>query len=178
MKAFFGIIVILVLIGVGMGMQNVVESKKSKGDINTFEECVEAGNPILESYPEQCITKDGRTFIHDIGNELDKLDLIRIQNPRPGTTISSPLIITGEARGYWFFEANFPVLLINSSGMILAEGFATTKDDWMTEEFIFFEAQLEFEDINGTKSGRLFLKNANVSGLPENEDALEIPIKF
>jgi eight-cysteine-cluster-containing protein len=31
-------------------------------DINSYEECVAAGYPILESYPEQCMTPDGRSF--------------------------------------------------------------------------------------------------------------------
>lgn len=34
--------------------------------INSFAECADAGYPILESYPEQCKTPDGRTFIKDI----------------------------------------------------------------------------------------------------------------
>jgi|GEM_PF-1242619 len=37
-------------------------------DINSFEECVDAGYPILESYPRQCRTPDGKNFIslHDL----------------------------------------------------------------------------------------------------------------
>ncbi len=33
--------------------------------INTFEECVAAGYPIMESYPEQCATPDGVTFVKE-----------------------------------------------------------------------------------------------------------------
>lgn len=36
-------------------------NKKSSEAINTFEACVAAGNPIMESYPEQC-SADGKTF--------------------------------------------------------------------------------------------------------------------
>lgn len=31
--------------------------------INSFEDCVRAGNPVMESYPPQCRTSDGRTFV-------------------------------------------------------------------------------------------------------------------
>jgi hypothetical protein len=31
--------------------------------ISSFEECVAAGYPALESYPEQCVTKDGKHFV-------------------------------------------------------------------------------------------------------------------
>jgi len=34
----------------------------NKDVITSFADCVEAGNPIMESYPEQCRTKDGRHF--------------------------------------------------------------------------------------------------------------------
>ena len=34
--------------------------------ISNFDECAAAGNPIMESYPEQCRTPDGRTFVRDI----------------------------------------------------------------------------------------------------------------
>ena len=45
--------------------------------LNSFEECIGAGYLILESYPRQCKTPDGRTFIEDIGNELEKINLIQ-----------------------------------------------------------------------------------------------------
>ncbi|MBY0539367.1 hypothetical protein K2P56_02955 [Patescibacteria group bacterium] len=31
--------------------------------IGTFEECVAAGNPVMETYPPQCRTPDGRLFV-------------------------------------------------------------------------------------------------------------------
>jgi hypothetical protein len=34
--------------------------------ISNFQECAAAGNPVMESYPRQCATKDGRTFIEDV----------------------------------------------------------------------------------------------------------------
>lgn len=40
--------------------------------IDNFEECVAAGYPVLESYPEQCRTRDGRTFTKDISEELQQ----------------------------------------------------------------------------------------------------------
>ena len=75
--------------------------------IANFEQCAAAGYAIMESYPERCQTPGGSTFTRNIGNELEKFDLIQAINPRPGQVITSPIIITGQARGYWFFEASF-----------------------------------------------------------------------
>lgn len=141
-----------------------------------FDSCVALGNPILESYPEQCIA-NGETFVRDIGNELEKSDLIRTIHPRPGEKITSPLEITGEARGYWFFEASFPFELIDGEGALVAQGVATAGGEWMTEEFVPFTATLTFEKPT-TLAGTLILKKDNPSGLPEHDDALIVPIKF
>jgi len=33
--------------------------------ITNFEECAAAGNPVMESYPEQCMA-DGQTFVREV----------------------------------------------------------------------------------------------------------------
>jgi len=142
-----------------------------------FESCVASQKIISQIYPPQCITKDGRVFVEDIGNELEKSDLIRVSFPRPGGKIGSPFVIKGEARGYWFFEASFPVRLIDSSGVLLAQGIATAKDEWMTENFVPFEATLLFEKPT-TINGKIILMKDNPSGLKEHDDSLEIPVIF
>lgn len=38
-------------------------------NVATFEECAAAGNPVMESYPRQCRTTDGRIFVEEIANE-------------------------------------------------------------------------------------------------------------
>lgn len=117
-----------------------------------------------------------------VGNEREKMDLIRIISPRPHGVIASPLVISGEARGNWFFEASFPVFLTDWDGKIIAQGIATAQDEWMTTEFVPYTATLNFDtkDISGNYSdrGTLILKKDNPSGLPEHDDALEIPVRF
>ncbi|MFA5644537.1 MAG: Gmad2 immunoglobulin-like domain-containing protein [Patescibacteria group bacterium] len=146
--------------------------------IDDFISCLEAGNPIMESYPRQCRSNDGSLFIEDIGNTLEKSDLIRIDFPLPNSEISSPLEISGTARGLWYFEASFPITLVDSKGNIIVESFATAQDDWMTEEFVPFLSQLEFSSPASGSRGKLILKKDNPSGLVEHDDFLEIPVIF
>lgn len=40
-------------------------------DIKNFEECERAGYPVLETYPRQCKTPDGRTFTEKIEKITD-----------------------------------------------------------------------------------------------------------
>ncbi|MCK5044890.1 GerMN domain-containing protein [Candidatus Parcubacteria bacterium] len=145
-------------------------------DINNFEECVSAGYSVMESYPRRC-EMDGKIFTEDIGNELEKLDLIKVDNPRPNQAIESPLYITGEARGFWFFEADFPVKLFDDNGFLLGVTPAQASGDWMTEDFVAFKATLLFA-VPSTPKGKLVLEKDNPSGLPEHADELIIPIYF
>lgn len=153
--------------------------------VTDFTSCMNAGLPVMESYPRQCRYGD-QLFVEEIGNELEKSDLIRLDSPRPNQSILSPLTISGEARGTWFFEATFPVTLTNWDGLIIAEGYATAQDEWMTEDFVPFTATLEFDSpvFDGSdaehfsRRGALILQKDNPSNLPEYDDALEIPIYF
>lgn len=145
--------------------------------VNSFEECVAKGYPAMESYPRQCKTPDGKTFTEDIGNELEKKDLIIVSNPRPSDVVKSPLEIKGEARGTWFFEASFPIKLLDKNGNELGTAIAQAKSDWMTTEFVPFEATLEFPTPSIEK-GTLILEKDNPSGLLQNADQLIIPVRF
>lgn len=145
--------------------------------VNNFEDCATTGKPVMESYPRQC-SYGSKIFTENIGNELEKMDLVRLETPRPNQTIKSPLTLKGQARGTWFFEASFPVVLTDWDGKIIGEGIAQAKGDWMTAEFVPFEATLTFlADKNAySNKGTLILRKDNPSGLPEHEDALEIPM--
>jgi ribonuclease BN (tRNA processing enzyme) len=103
--------------------------------------------------------------------------MIRISSPRPNDTVKSPLKITGEARGFWFNEASFPIKIYGADGKELGTAIASAKSDWMTEEFVPFEATLTFEAPKSGK-GTLVLQKDNPSGLPKNDDSLKVPVKF
>lgn len=107
-------------------------------------------------------------------------DLIRLDQPTRNAAVASPLTVTGEARGAWYFEGVFPVVLTDWDGRIIAEANAHAQGEWMTEDFVPFEAVLNF-DISSNRvrdNGSLILQRSNPSGLPENDAALEIPVLF
>ncbi len=144
--------------------------------ITNFEECA-AKYAVMESYPGQCMIPGGASFVEDIGNEIEKIDIIRINTPRPNLVIESPLEITGEARGTWFFEGDFPIRLLNEEGNEIAVAIAQAAGEWMVEDFVAFTATLEFSAGQHVR-GLLILEKDNPSGMPENDDALFVPVKF
>jgi len=102
---------------------------------------------------------------------------IRVTAPSAGALIATPLTVAGEARGSWYFEASFPVRLVDGSGRQLAIVPAQAKGEWMTSNFVPFEVQLSFTPPPGG-GGFLILQKDNPSGLPEHADSLVIPVRF
>lgn len=103
---------------------------------------------------------------------------VRMDSPLPGGTVTtSPLEVSGSARGWWFFEASFPIELQDSDGNVLGSTIAQAQGEWMTDEFVPFTASLEFT-LPETATGTLILKKDNPSGLPENEAEVHLPVSF
>ncbi|MBI5816882.1 MAG: hypothetical protein HZB09_00450 [Candidatus Yonathbacteria bacterium] len=102
---------------------------------------------------------------------------VRLITPKPNDEIENLLIVQGEARGNWYFEASFPVRLLDGNGKEIAVTPARAIGDWMTTNFVPFRAKLMFIAPN-TKEGTLVLQKDNPSGLPENAGEVKIPIHF
>ncbi len=120
----------------------------------------------LENYPSPSL-------------QLKKEISIIVSSPEPDQKISSPLKVSGIAKGGWFFEAGFPVRLLDTEGNLLASASARAQGEWMTENFVPFEAELIF-DSKGKSNDRgfLILERANPSNLPENSEQISVPVEF
>lgn len=160
--------------------------------IRSFEDCKKAGYQIMESFPEKCSTPDGRVFTNMVATSTPVGGAtstpvygtstpaahpnIRVDTVSPNQLVSSPLTITGEAR-MWYFEASFPVELVDGNGKRLAIGPAQAQGEWMTSAFVPFRITLTFPKPT-TATGTLIFRNDNPSGLPENSQEYRIPVRF
>jgi hypothetical protein len=103
--------------------------------------------------------------------------MITVSTPLPNTKVTSPLHLTGSARGMWYFEASFPVKLVDANGNMLAQTPAQAQGEWMTENFVPFTATLTWATTT-TSTGTLIFMRDNPSGSPENDAQIEIPVTF
>jgi len=99
---------------------------------------------------------------------------IQVYNVKSGDSIESPFIVEGKAKA-WYFEATFPVKLVDEQGKVLLETYAQAQGDWMTAEFAPFKSALEFEVEADTKANLILMKD-NPSGLSENDEQISIPV--
>jgi hypothetical protein len=91
--------------------------------------------------------------------------------------VTSPLIVTGEARGTWYFEASFPVFLLDANRAEVAVVPAQAQGEWMTENFVPFITTLNFTPP-ATDTGFVVFKKDNPSGLPEHDASVEVLVRF
>lgn len=153
--------------------------------VSNFGECEAFGYPVAESYPRQCRTPDGRVFYEEYSSDPgDPLvspqpssEKIILYTPGEEDTITSPLVIKGEALGSWFWEGTFRIELQNRVGTVLASTFASAEEPWMQDDYVSFSAKLDFDPTLGTSGFLVFIKE-NPSGLPENDDSYSIPISI
>lgn len=107
----------------------------------------------------------------------DNTDMIKVLSPLRNTIVSGPIEIRGEARGGWYFEADFPIKLYDSAGNLLASAVASAQSDWMTEDFVPFKATIDYTLLEES-DGVLVLEKDNPSGLVENHDEIRVPLRL
>ena len=152
---------------------NILDQSKS-----TSEEIDATDNESQDTTDKDNTDTEVNTSSDEEINKTDDLsDQIKVTYPIPDQLITSPLTITGEARGAWFFEGNFSVSLLDSNKNVLALHYAKTNEEWMTEDFISFTSTIEFDDPQ-TAAGFLILDKNNPSDIRELDAQLIIPVRF
>ena len=84
-------VIILICVGVAGSIFYFIHFKQQK-DVTSFEECVKAGYQELYSYPIQCRTPDGRTFVQKLNPEQKK----QIQPPSSSGPTEGDNYVPGE----------------------------------------------------------------------------------
>lgn len=111
-------------------------------------------------------------------------DLIEVELPYPDAVVGKEFSVIGKARGFWFFEASFPVQVLDKDSNVLATAVAQAQKDpftgeinWMTENFVPFRADVKVP-LSYIGPATLVLKKDNPSGLPENDASFSFPINI
>ena len=146
--------------------------------VTSFQSCVAAGLPVTGSNPRQCKTTDGRTYAEEIAPQItythSSADMVIVDSPFPGAVTGKDFSVTGKARGTWFFEASFPVKVLDKDGNVLASGPAQASGDWMTTEFVPFSIHLTIPQSYIGPATLVIMKD-NPSGMPANDASLSFP---
>lgn len=174
------IVVILIL-----GKDSILPKKQESTSTSTtpvvmsFNDCANAGYPVMESYPRQCRTPDGRLFAEEKAPSIPTYinatsGQIMVDTPKPDSVTGKEFLVTGTARG-WYFEGSFPVEVLDKNGKRLVIVPAQAQSDWMTSLPVKFKATIKVpESYIGPAT--IVLRKDNPSGLPENDASMSYPI--
>lgn len=134
--------------------------------ITSFEDCKKAGYPVMESYPEQCRTPDGKVFVQIISPAND--------NPIPNSRVKGEGEMCGGIAGFICaeglkcqMEGNYP----DAGGICVKEAAATTKAGVLNgscggENKQVCEKGLTCTyDLNGSNIGTCAKPNPNQGGM-------------
>ena len=103
---------------------------------------------------------------------------LQISLPQANAIVTSPAAIEGTVTGGgWFFEASFPIKILDSDGTVLGQGTAQALSDWMSTGTVPFSASIPFTTPHDATGTIVFSKD-NPSGAPENDMSFSIPISF
>ena len=133
---------------------------------------IEHGRPSAAMPTSPC---PGTQTTDETGGAEDNHNMVQVTFPPSGAEVASPLIVRGEARGPWYFEASFPVRLVDAQGNVISSSIAEAQGEWMTEDFVPFTANLDFS-VTAPTNAELVLVKDNPSGLPENDAEIRQPI--
>lgn len=106
------------------------------------------------------------------------VDEIVVDFPTAGSSVSSPVTLSGRARGPWYFEASAPVVVMDATGEVIGSGYVTADGEWMTTEFVPFSGTVTFNNANDSEGGAIVFMNDNPSGDESRAKYVAIPVYF
>lgn len=121
------------------------------------------------------VGEKGGNLLPMVGKQAPQGEII-IERPRVGDKISSPISVSGRARGRWFSEATAPVMVIDVNGKVLGRGSVTAQGDWMTASgTVPFSGTVSFTGKTADQGAVVFM-NDNPSGLEANALYYAVPV--
>jgi hypothetical protein len=154
---------------------------------NNDADCAKEGESIGAVVPDAKLRKccDGLTPVvpkNIVGTQGICRKTVDVNFPAENQAVSSPVSISGQVRGTWFFEGSFPVEVYDDSNELLGSGTAqfvpsAEEPEWMTKDFVNFSGSIKFLNTSAT-SGYILFKKDNPSGLTENDESFKLSIKF
>lgn len=143
----------------------LAKSKEDKkNNVNSYDECVKAGNPILESFPEQCKTPDGKTFVNSSAVSTSTSTTSSNTNSSSSTSENSSSSSSAESVTVKVYFSKDPSSM-DDPNVVVAVDRTTTRTDIATfaiEELI--DGPSATEQVNGLFTPLVFTGASSCSG--------------
>lgn len=168
-KTIVSLILVIILIIIAGAIMVFTSDEYRVEGVTSFEECVQRGNPIMESYPRQCRAGD-KTFVENV-SQSPAANII-VTSPAPNEQIGTTLVVRGQARVY---EGTVLYTLKDSAGKVLKTGFTTAAAE-ETGTFGPFEISTTYTK-SSTAAGSLEVYSESAEN-GQVQDLVTIPVTF
>ncbi len=172
------VFVIIIFLGTSKYFKDHSPDQKQTPILN-YQDCINTDNTVTNSIEGTCTTQDGRIFAKEraVIAKYDNasIDDIILETPKPGDVTGKRFLIRGKARGMWFFEASFPVTILDATGKVLVRTHAKAEAPWMTEDFVPFTATITAPTTYIGKA-TIVLQKDNPSGIKEKDASISFPV--
>jgi hypothetical protein len=161
-KIFFTIIILILVLVVLLFLNQDFTKEEIQNNIDNSE--------IVEEEVEE---KEEPAFDKDL-LEGEKDDLVSF-SILPNSKVSGIISYRGSIRGGWFFEGNILINVLDEEKNVLLNSNAVATTDWMTEEPVDFEGNIDFSTL---PKGDAFIEihNDNPSDGEGVQKFIQIPI--
>lgn len=92
-------------------------------------------------------------------------------------TKNNEILLNWKASWSWYFEASFPIELVDENGKKISEWYVTAQSDWMTSDYVPFSWTLKYSNPE-TEYWYIIFKKDNPSWLPEHDLEKRIKVKL
>ncbi len=97
---------------------------------------------------------------------------------KAGQLVQPPLRLEGTVTGGgWFFEATFPIRIVDADGTVLGTTTARAEGDWVSTGTVPWSAMLDFGAAHSATGTVVFMSD-NPSGDPAKAKVFSVPIRF
>lgn len=113
-----------------------------------------------------------------VEKEICQHENLCVEYPKAGQVVSGTILLKGKARK-WYFEASFPVRLIDASGKEVLAVPVQAQGEWMTVEFVPFETTITIPASAVKGNAMLVFTEDNPAGDEERGrpvESVSIPI--
>ncbi len=171
-------------------------SSPSTTAVDSFEECISSGNPILGTNPRQCFA-DGKTYTEGEAGSNDITssglpanvashitynqatgDQIKITLPFPGAKTGSTFTVRGAARLEWFVQERFPLVVIDAEGAVLVDSMATGDFTKASDGFVPYAGEIVLSPTFKGPAILVVLKGTESGSIGEDHPYAMFPIEI
>lgn len=152
--------------------ENLMPAEDELDKLSVVASSSEALSPVSNVISDSTVFTDDE--IDKSGKKEEEIILI---SPQVNEVVRNGDVITGRAQASWLLEGDFPLIIKDRAGVVLATGLVQAQDDSTIGGWTSFQSTLVF-NVDTSTPAELFFKKNNPLSLPQYEEIVSYPVRL